>query len=476
MSVALTGLASVWVRLGKIFFAFSSAQTYSGDVAVTGDTPDLTAIGISYTDLIAQYVSNETELMATLSGKRDDTRGALNDWKSYLILLAQATVILQVDRDVTLAEDQKTLEGALKELITQMVGVGSLPLETAANDLDASTVSATPAAATTMVGASTGNGTLMASVKRPDGRQNQLVFAEVIELFCTSDAQTSGAGRAETWAGNGEPDIDLLDYRWPDGSGANFSLTTVDPSQNSAGGNLLTNSDFEDWTVTNVPDNWTVTVGTPGTDILKETSIIYGTHGLASLRIKGDAATLTSITQAFPTGAIKPNTVYHCNCYVKDSGAGLTAGVITFAFTDGSGTILADDAGNALSSTLAFSTTTASYLPKSFTFITPKALPTTGIIKFRIAVTTLLTSGESIYIDDLAVAEATEAYVGGPWLALFAGSTNPIIGDKFTVTVANDRAGTMLEYCDRFFGLKALRLQFPTDAAAGETILDSLIS
>jgi hypothetical protein len=477
MSITLTGTGGLFTRQGKIFQAFESANVYIGDSAISSGSPDIDALGTSWSEIIAQFASNEQDLVATLTAQRDSVRAGLTAYKSYLVQLAQDALVEQVHRDVTLTP--KTLDAALRELIKQMVGAGALAALTADNDVDASTVSATCAAATTMVGANTGNATLVGSVKRTDSRDNELVLAEVVDVICDSDEQTDGSGRAESWTVIGEPSIDTLDFRWPDGSGASTTLTTVDPSRDNAGGNLLTNSDFETFT-SNIPDNWNLLVGTAGTTILAETSNIYGTHGSRSLRIKGDSGgTLTAIYQAFDsttgtTGTLSANTVYHGNCYVKDSGAGLLAGVITFSLTDGSGTVLTNDAGSNLSTTLAYSTTTTTMAAFNFTFVTPKAMPTNGV-RFKIAVTTALTDGESIYIDDLALAEATEIYTGGPHLTMFAGSTNPIIGDKYTATIANNYAGEIMQYFDRFFGMRELGLQLPSDTGSSETIADTLI-
>jgi hypothetical protein len=43
------------------------------------------------------------------------------------------------------------------------------------------------------------------------------------------------------------------------------------------------------------------------------------------------------------------------------------------------------------------------------------------------------------------------------------------VGDRFTWTVANDVAGTIQEFFRKYY-----RVQLPSNAAGGETILDSL--
>src|SRR5262249_59232437 len=115
------------------------------------------------------------------------------------------------------------------------------------NEGEASAVPITPAAAVSMTGANTGNANLVGSVRRRDGRFNELVIAETLEIRCTSDDQTSASGRAEQWQVLGEVPLgEVTDFRWPDGSGATATLTTVDASGANASGNPPTHSDRED--------------------------------------------------------------------------------------------------------------------------------------------------------------------------------------------------------------------------------------
>ena len=81
-----------------------------------------------------------------------------------------------------------------------------------------------------------------------------------------------------------------------------------------------------------------------------------------------------------------------------------------------------------------------------------------------------------IYIDEMAVVKGTQLYAGGPWVAVFSGATPAVIEDKWTMTVANDRAGALQDYCDRMFDLVGKKMLFPSDAAGAETIPDTVIS
>src|SRR5262245_6384039 len=99
MSIDLTGSpGGLFRRLAKLFQAIRSGDRYGGDTNITGATPDLDAIGTSYTEILAQYASNEQYLMDQLAGGRDQARSQQGGWKSFLAQLSTDTVIRQVDR------------------------------------------------------------------------------------------------------------------------------------------------------------------------------------------------------------------------------------------------------------------------------------------------------------------------------------------------------------------------------------------
>ena len=469
MSIALTGTGGLFVRLGRMFFSVQSANRFCGttDLSAGG----IKSMGISTTDTDAQFVSALQYIRDNLYSQRDQAVQSLNSWKQFWKQLAQRTVIDQADADAVLTN--KTLEEALKELISQMIGAGTI--YNATNDVDASTVSATVTATST----NTGNGVAVCSVVRPDGRNNELVLAENYELICSSDSGLGATARSEPFAGKGEvAQTDKLAFDWPKGSGGTCSPSTVDCVLD-ASGNMLTNSDFYPFTVANTPDNFTILVGAAGTDILSEATIVYR-DSTKALRIKGDGATLTSIAQTFgvssggTTTTLAPNTVYAVNFFARDSGAGAAAGVLELSLVDGSNVIVTDDAATDNKKQVSVATLTASYVAYNFFIRTPKVLPSTQ--KLRIRLSTALTSTESIYVADVAMVQATQMYQGGPWCAIFAGSTQFAKGDKFTLAVANDLAGDFQTYFERAFDMRTLGLQLPSDTGAAETIVDTLIA
>jgi len=158
----------------------------------------------------------------------------------------QAVLIQTVAEDANLPRED--LESALAELVRQMEAEGE--------SVDASTVSVSASAI-----AGHGDGVLVASAKRADGRFQENMLAETIRLECTADDTPKTA----VFAARGEVAVtDRLSHEWPRGSGINRSITAT----NAGGTNLLTNGGFDDEDDRpNTPDDWVLSVGTIGTTI-----------------------------------------------------------------------------------------------------------------------------------------------------------------------------------------------------------------
>ncbi len=473
MTVALTGTGGLFTRVGKIIKVSRNLNGFRGDTLAVGDVNDTAAVwGASgptvvdaktgYDAIAAQYQSTLQSLCDGLFTAKKNFRSSLDSAQTYLKTLAVNTVIEQVHADAVLPA--KTLDLAMRELIRQMVGASAT--------IDASTVTAAVSASGTNIG----NATIVASVKSPTGVTREYCFPEVMDFKVTTD-RFGGTQGSEVITVRGElPVANTLDYLWPGGSGSTASITLTDATldaQSGAGGNLLTNSDFETFT-SNVPDGWTLLVGTAGTTVLKNVSVLYGTRSVASLQFTGDGGgTLSSIYQDI-SSEVEQSTVYAFNCYVKDSGAGLLAGVLKIDLIDGSNVVINDDASTANSSTVAFGTTTGTYAAFSGFFRTPTNLPTT--VRLRVSISTALTNAESMYVDDLALTKAIQLYPGGPYGAAFRASTDVLKNDLWSVTIANNgyAGGTFQTAFEAFFGMRALGLQIPSDAVGGETIADTL--
>jgi len=95
-------------------------------------------------------------------------------------------------------------------------------------------------------------------------------------------------------------------------------------------------------------------------------------------------------------------------------------------------------------------------------------------VYLRIIVAAPFAATDSVYIDEVAVVKGTELYNGGPYIAAFSGVTPAVNKDEWTLTVANDRAGSLQEWCHRAFDMAGKGLLLPISGATN--IPDAVIS
>lgn len=458
----------LFTRLGTIFAAQRNVNGFRGTTAPASSTTwgsggqTIRAIATSVNNIEAQYASTRQDLIDALYTQREAYRGAHGSFQSYLKTLCEQTLIEMSNDDSKLPS--KSVLNAMTNLVAQMIANS--------NTITYNTVSVTPSAG----GSNVGNAQFVASIIDKDGKNLEYVFPETIIAKVTSDALLGATAGSEplSFAAPAQRS-DTLYWDWPAGSGAVGTLAVVDPTID-IGTNILRNSDFETFT-SNVPDYWTSLVGVPGTDTLKDVSNTYDSSA-ACLEFAGDGATLSSVAQTFgsssgTTYTLKPLTVYAFNAFVKmsaDNNAG--AGVLSFALVDSSNTIINDQQGTANNKTYALNIASTSYIAVNGFFRTPANLPST--VKLRVRLSTALTSGKNVFIDHLAMTPATQLYTGGPWAAVFRGSTDVLKDDYWSVAVANDQAGVFQTMFERVFGMRALNLKIPS--ASSGSIADTLVT
>lgn len=448
MSVTLTGTGGLFTRLGKIGKFLNDLNSYRGSTTVG---PDVDAIG-------GQYQSTRQDLVDQLYSQRDAYRAVHSSQTTALRTLATNTIVAMFDDDSPLVD--KTPRGAMTKLIAQLTGSG--------DSVNHSVVSVTVTAGS----GNTGNCTVVASLVNGLGVTMEYPLAESSVLTITNDADSGATSRQEPYSLKGvSAQSDKLSWDWPKGSAASLTGSVVDPGVDN-GLNILTNSDWESIT-SNKPDNWDILVGSAGTSILDGTSSAY--RGSHVLKFVGDGAEFTSISQTFNSssgtlGSLLPKTVYALNCFVKVS-AVPAAGVLEISLVDGSNAIINNAAGAQNKVTLNLTGATTSYVPLNGFFQTPANVPDT--YKVRVRLSTPLESGKSVFVDDLALTRAGQLYAGGPFVAAFSASTDPITGDYWTVAVTNTY-GAFQKFFERMFSMRDLGLQLPSSASP--TIADSLLS
>jgi len=94
-------------------------------------------------------------------------------------------------------------------------------------------------------------------------------------------------------------------------------------------------------------------------------------------------------------------------------------------------------------------------------------------VYLRIRMMRQLPKYDVIYIDEMAVVEATELYAGGPLVAAFSGINDVSLDDGWTLASTNSRAGEFQTWYNRVYSMAAKGLLLPS---SGTTLIpDSLI-
>lgn len=316
-------------------------------------------------------------------------------------------------------------------------------------------------------GSNTGNGICVTSTTDAiDGTVNPYVHQETVVVTCTGDGYPGGTateGR-EPFSVIGEiATASNLSWNWPAGSGANTTISVTDPAQT---GGVVTNGSFDTWpSATAAPTGWTVSTGTLGTTVVRGVATYRGAY---NLRFVGNGSELSALRQVV---TLAPNTVYAINCWTRTDGS-VAAGVLNIRLLNDSFSVISDNAGNAISFSQNANSLTSSYAAFTNWILTPAVLPDSLTLEVRLS--TALTSTEYLDIDDLQIVQATRIYTGGPYLAMFAGSTPFAVDDSFSIAYTNSLGvNSFARGLDRVFNLKNLGIKFPTSNSP--TISSSLI-
>lgn len=457
MAIDYANLFATLGKLGKFQLAINTQQdAWDDKLEEIADAQDDQIARDAIADLLsAESLKSAREGVQEISSKIRDS--------------AEAVLIAYVKADRP--DRAGSLESALEELRRQMAADSE------------SVKSATVSVSSSAFSSNSGNGALVTTTKRGDGKTQELIVAETGVLSCTADSQTGSATENQetfTYAGAAD-EGDRYRENWPTGSDGSASFTVIDPSQDDDL-NVLTNSDFDSWSGSPLAlDNWEKVAGTWATDLVREgTEVNIGTY---SLKIIGDGSTSQQIRQQFnsvsgTTGTLLPLRSYALNFFAKvASTSGLSAGVLTVKLVDGNGSTISDDAGTANSTTFDITGWSTSWVAKNVVFRTPKLIPDT--VYLVLVVSTPITSGKIAYLDDLAFGLTTPLYAGGPSVAVFPGSTRWVAGDGWKLTMANNRGGASFlasfnALFDRWFDMRSLQQLMPV--AGSPTRADTLIS
>jgi hypothetical protein len=252
-------------------------------------------------------------------------------------------------------------------------------------------------------------------------------------LTCVNDAFSGAIAGAEQFSIVGYPSQDPTDGSDARGSGA-ASIQVVNAA------NLVSNGNFESFTVTDTPDGWTIAAGTVTTNV-KESATAY--TGVSSVELLGDGATTTiTLTQAM--AQLQPRTAYVFTVAYRKGGTVNTGSTLKVELTSASVSAL-----NKLLLNGDPNGYTTSYQIAHLFFVTGAIVPADYTL--QIAWTSANSAGSSavLYFDDLVLAQPT--VFGNTQYALVRGPIDFVYSDAFTVTTANNYAGLFQTFFGRFY-------------------------
>lgn len=450
MAIDTTGLFTTIGRIGKLL--------YLAD-------PHAAALPAALSGLFDEYTGYSERLItpAAITAAATAPRVPASYLGPYQQLAAN-TLLWFVRQDAPASAG--SIAAALVELRRQMIA-GSVTVKR-------STIGATPTAVSPV-----GTGSVVTTTLRPDGLRAELAIAETAAVIVTSDTYTGTATSgleqvswvgADTSQGGGLGDY--LYYAWPSGS-TTTAFNAIDSTTGpSASGNLLTNGDLETWTVTNVPDGWTVDVGSA--NFTQSTSQHY--MGASSGNVAGGVAEVR-ISNTLAFGLLQPFTSYAVVVRSRISTVP-AAGDLTIELTDSTGTVLTDYQSTNNSTTISLtSAPNNTWVTQTAVFRTGPSVPVLGG-KLRIRALSL-SSGSSLQIDSCVLTPMVYPYSGSIGVAVIGGATPWAIGDKTTVAVTNDRGGasynaTFQALFERLFGMSQYGIVLPS--ASSPSLADTLIT
>ena len=443
MTIILDTAGGIFTRIGKSGHALNLLNEFRGAAGAILATDLPTEVEdamqeVDGADMIIRgtYERLPSALASTLAGMGTLANELRTASQNLLIEMAHADNPLH----------QKDVTYAASELFKQMLAASESVQQNAVGG------TVTPG------GANVGNGAVIVSLLDGSGKALEYAFDETIDITVTS-ADTAGS---ETLQFMGEAaETDRLSWLWPAGSGADASATSV----SSAGGlSLLANGGFETFTVADTPDDWPIIAGAAGTEILSEAVTIY--QGTLALEFVG-SATNTQIRQL--VAGLASRTPYAFNLFCKCSGAP-AAGVLTIDLFDGT-SVINDEAGTANSFTVDLTTLGTTYVAKNAFFRLPEPVPAEVYLRLRLS--TALSAGTSLFLDEACLVAATQLYTSGPLVGVFSGNVNWTLDDVLSLDVTNDYAGDLQMLAEKFWELSAKGLIVPSSGAP--TVADSLI-
>ena len=418
---------ALWDKLGKICNLFATYDYVRGgwdQGAPGGRLQDFVE------SVIDEYDGEEPELQA-LIGNFQATAIATGG-RAFAQLFQQLKTSAQNTLIHLVNEEDQQPNNSFK---TALTAYAAMMLDDS-EDIETQAITLTTTYSTS--GGSSNDFGLISTTKDGDGKEREYALAEdiVVSFSSTTSAKAKG-----------EPAAGIMAADYPAGSGASLSLTVQTDG-------LLTDGGFEDWTGGD-PDSWTEEVGS----VTEESSTVH--LGSKAVKIVGDGATLFQIKQSV---SLEARTAY---AFVIRSRVSATpaAGVLTIdLYDEDESAVLQDENGDNQSTTIDLTAaSTSAWDDDSVVFRTPEPLPSS--VSLRIHISTALSSGKNAFIDSCGLAKMTQAYRGGPLLALFKGDAAWSKDDTISLAVGNSKSALFAFWVARLFDLRKHGVILPSDAS-----------
>lgn len=459
------GTGGLFTRLGALVYMMDAVRTHQNNLKTL------------LANVQAEYSSTDAWMIDQLSGSIEQRIGEAGGILDDVRAAATRTLVEMCYASATasgsaLTMKSKTVADALEWLIRAMDSE-STPETVDGTTLTKSTI--------TLGASNVGTGRFAYNFLCPKVLMGSTaewpnVRSELLEARCVQDAVNGSMTLGtETFEIRGQAAYPPLDYRFPGGSGSDMRINCVTAAIDAGPrfANQLTNSDFEDFT-SNVPNLWTVSSGTAGTEFAQTTTAANVFRGSSAFRMRVTGSTF-KIRQQFgiATGTIakiNPDRPYLLGCAIKkDAGA---TGTIRISVQDGSGTIIGTANDFSLEIILASGATT-SYAIVFNPLRSPRNVPNETYLVLE---STTAVAVADAYIDEIVLAEMMPIAPGGQALSVIAGATDWRIDDFAQYTFTNNNEGAFVRAFDRLFDMYGHGLALPQKTDGTETILDSLIA
>lgn len=444
MSVTLTGSEGFFTRNGAWVGEYNRVAALYGSATDTG-----------FQSIWSQYASSDQASVQNLPDAVTAFRQTGQSYQSTLAADGSQSMLLQVGRSQSVIPP--TLAQAIQIVADQMVGTSqSINRPTLGSSI-------------TDGSSNLGDTKFAVSTTNIYGDPLDMTLTETFTATCTSQ----GSGFTASFGVVGENAVSPSSWDWPQGSGASTTVQVTDPAVDG----IVTGGQFT-FTVANTPDSWTIVNGAAGSTVFAATSggVRSGTD---AVYLQSDGSSATKLEQAV---SLSTNTVYAVTFQAKMN-SNSASGTLVIQFTNSSGTVLTNDAGDDLEATYNLNggagEITTSYQLLTVFFSTPRQLPST--VQLRIGYGTAGVSTRQLYLDLVQIVAATPLYglantgTSGPFVAAIANTAPSAVADTYALAFTNSLTSQSFALgMQRVFGLRELGVYFPSSSSP--TISDTLVT